>query len=146
MTEWRNPDGYCITDDAARIDVAYVHRWLSTQSYWARHRTLSTMERAIATSLNLGLFAPDGTDVGFCRWVTDGATFAWLCDVFVDPAQRNKGLGVFLVQTAVEHPAVAGLRRMLGTRDAHELYAKFGFTPLGAPERLMELWADGPPQ
>lgn len=77
--------------------------------------------------------------VGFCRWVTDRATFAWLCDVFVDTPHRSRGLGVFLVRTAMEHPDVAGLRLVLGTRDAHELYRRFGFDALAAPERWMEI-------
>jgi GNAT superfamily N-acetyltransferase len=144
MTRWLGPSGYWITDDTARIDVAYVHNFLSTQSYWAKDRPLATTQRAITGSLNLSLFTQEGVAAGFCRWVTDGATFAWLCDVFVDPAHRGRGLGVFLVQTAVGLPEVVGLRRLLGTRDAHDLYAKFDFTPLAAPERFMEIWPSGP--
>jgi GNAT superfamily N-acetyltransferase len=79
-----------------------------------------------------------------CRWITDTATFAWLCDVFVDAGYRGEGVGVFLVGAAMEHPAVAGLRLLLGTRDAHPLYHRFGFTPVALPERLLEIW-DGPP-
>ena len=118
-----------VTDDRSSIDVEYVHQWLSTQSYWARHRPRDVTARAIDASINLGLFNQDGNQVGFCRWVTDGATFAWLCDVFVDPAHQGHGLGVFLVKVATEHPSVTGLRLLLGTKDAHELYRKFGFTP-----------------
>ena len=95
MTEWKGPDGYWASDDAALIDVPRVHTWLSTLSYWAENRPRPTTERAMARSLNLGLYDVGGTQAGFCRWVTDGATFAWLCDVFVDPAHRGHGLGVF---------------------------------------------------
>jgi GNAT superfamily N-acetyltransferase len=139
MTQWQGPDGYVVDDDAARIDGAFVHRWLTTESYWAQGRPADRTQRALANSLNLGLYAPDGSPAGFCRWVTDGATFGWLCDVFVDTPHRERGLGVFLVRTAVEHPEVAGLRLVLGTKDAHELYRRFGFAALAAPERWMEV-------
>jgi GNAT superfamily N-acetyltransferase len=77
--------------------------------------------------------------------VTDGATFAWLCDVFIDSPHRGNGLGVFLVRVAVEHPEVNGLRMLLGTKDAHELYRRFGFTAITSPERLMEIRREAPP-
>ncbi len=96
-------------------------------------------------SISLGLYNGDDVQIGFCRWVTDGATFAWLCDVFVDDSARGHGLGVFLIEVATTHPTVIGLRMLLGTGDAHGLYAKFGFTPVQAPDRLMEIWKGGPP-
>jgi GNAT superfamily N-acetyltransferase len=142
MTAWNGPDGYWVSDDADLLDVALVHEWLSTLSYWARARPRHTTEKAIARSLNLGLYAPEGSQAGFCRWVTDGATFAWLCDVFVDPDHRSHGLGTFLVRIATGHPEVQGLRFLLGTKDAHELYAKFGFAAPVHPERLMEVRPD----
>jgi GNAT superfamily N-acetyltransferase len=145
LTQWTRPDGHWISDDPALIDIDIVHHWLSTQSYWARNRPREVTERAIAGSLNFGLFTDDGTQVGFCRWVTDGATFAWLCDVFIDQGHRGDGLGVFLVTVATEHPTVTGLRLLLGTGDAHELYRRFGFTSIAQPERLMEIWPDGAP-
>jgi GNAT superfamily N-acetyltransferase len=144
MTEWKGPDGYWISDDRGLIDVDLVHHWLTTQSYWAKNRSRDVVERSINGSLNLGLFSDSGTQVGFCRWVTDGATFAWLCDVFIDPNHRGNGLGVYLVKIATEHPAVSGIRLLLGTGDAHALYAKFGFTPVALPDRLMEVWPDRP--
>jgi GNAT superfamily N-acetyltransferase len=144
LSEWKGPAGYWASDDRSLIDVEYVHNWLSTQSYWAKDRPREVTERAIAASLNLGLFTSSGDPVGFCRWVTDGATFAWLCDVFIDPAHRGSGLGVFLVQVATEHPQVRGIRLLLGTGDAHGLYRKFGFTEVALPERLMEIWPDRP--
>jgi GNAT superfamily N-acetyltransferase len=139
VTQWTAPDGYVVDDDAARLDVAFIHRWLSTESYWAQGRPRAGTDRALANSRNLGLYAPDGAPAGFCRWVTDCSTFAWLCDVFVAAPHRGTGRGVFLVRTAVEHPDVAGLRLVLGTRDAHELYRRFGFDALAAPERWMEV-------
>jgi GNAT superfamily N-acetyltransferase len=142
LTVWKGAGGYWVSDDTALIDIDAVHGWLSTLSYWATGRPRRTMEKAIARSLNLGVYDADGAQVGYCRWVTDGATFAWLCDVFVDPGHRGNGLGVFLVRVATEHPEVHGLRMFLGTRDAHELYRKFGFTAPPHPERLMEVRPD----
>jgi GNAT superfamily N-acetyltransferase len=144
LSQWKRPDGHWVSDDPALIDLDVVHQWLSTQSYWAKNRPREVTERAIAGSLNFGLFTDEENQVGFCRWVTDGATFAWLCDVFIDQAHRGRGLGVFLVATAIGHPAVSGLRLLLGTGDAHELYRKFGFTSIAQPERLMEIWPDQP--
>ena len=145
MTRWDGPDGYWVSDDTALVDVDLVHRWLSTESYWALARSRDTVARSIASSLNLGLYSPYGAQAGFCRWVTDGATFAWLCDVFVLDEHRGHGLGVFLVHTAAAHPAVQGIRRLLGTRDAHGLYEKFGFAVVPSPERLMEIRPEGTP-
>jgi GNAT superfamily N-acetyltransferase len=142
MTVWDGPHGYWVSDDPDLIDVDLVHSWLSTLSYWAQNRPRQTTERAIAGSLNLGLYDTDGTQVGFCRWVTDRATFAWLCDVFVSPDHRGSGLGAFLVGVATTHPEVDGLRFLLGTKDAHSLYTKFGFGPPVHPERMMEVRPD----
>jgi GNAT superfamily N-acetyltransferase len=138
MTVWPGPDGYWASDDPSLIDIDRVHEWLSTLSYWAQDRPRHITEMAVARSLNLGLYDADARQVGFCRWVTDGATFAWLCDVFVAPAHRANGLGVFMIGVATAHPEVKGLRFLLGTKDAHDLYAKFGFASPAHPERLME--------
>ena len=123
-----------------RIDCDVVHRFLAA-SYWAAGIPRATVERALEGSLNFGLYR-DGVQVGFARFVTDGATFAYLADVFVLPDQRGQGLGQWLVGTALTHPALRGLRRiLLATRDAHALYARFGFEPLARPERFMEILA-----
>lgn len=117
---------YLISTDRARIDQDYVHRYLSEQSYWAKGRSRETQQRAIEHSLCFGVYK-DGAQVGFARVVTDCATFAWLCDVFVDEAERGHGLGKWLVETVVTCPPLQGLRRMvLATRDAHELYRRYG--------------------
>ncbi len=92
------PDGYWVSDDPALIDVPRVHHWISEESYWAKGRPYEAMVRAIEQSLVFGLYSADGTQAGFARQVTDRATFAWLCDVFVDPEHRGHGLGSFLVQ------------------------------------------------
>jgi GNAT superfamily N-acetyltransferase len=134
-----------VSDDASLLNIEFVHQWLSTTSYWALGRPRAVTVKAIAESVNLGLYDRSGAPAGFCRWVTDGATFAWLCDVFIDSPHRGNGLGVFLVRVAVEHPEVNGLRMLLGTKDAHELYRRFGFTAITSPERLMEIRREAPP-
>jgi GNAT superfamily N-acetyltransferase len=136
--KWPGPDGYWASDDRALIDVSRVHAWISGESYWAEGRTRDVMARAIETSLMIGLYSAEGTQVGVARLVTDYATFAWLCDVFVDSAHRGRRLGTFLVDTAVGHPDVRGLRHILATEPGRSLYARFGFRPLARPERWME--------
>ena len=109
---WAGPDGYWASDEPGLIDVALVHGWMSREAYWAQGRSYEVMATAIENSLVVGLYSADGTQVGFARFVTDQATFAWLCDVFVDAARRDHGLGAFLVETAADHPAVRGVRQM----------------------------------
>ncbi len=130
---------HLISTDPARVDVAEVHRFLSEESYWATGRPLDVQQRAIEHShLVVGAYAPGGAQVGFARMVTDLATWAWLCDVYVLPAARAGGLGTAMVRTIVEHPDVADIKtQFLATRDAHELYAKLGYSPLSEPERWM---------
>lgn len=129
-----------VTDDRARIDIPRVHPWLSEESYWAAGSSLDVVTRSIQGSISLGCFAPDGEQVGITRVITDGAVFALISDVFVDSSFRGRGLGRFLVQSAVEHPDVKGVRRMLlATTDAHELYRRFSFGALSSPERWMEM-------
>ena len=133
-------DGYVVTDDRSRLDLPLVHRWLSEESYWAEGRTIDVVTKSIERSISLGCFSPSGRQVGFARWVTDGATFGWLCDVFVDDAVRGQGIGTFVVKTAINHPEVRDVRLLLlGTRDAHELYRRVGFVEVPEPHRWMEL-------
>jgi predicted GNAT family acetyltransferase len=133
-------DAFDISTDPARLDLDRVHRWLSTDAYWALGRSRETVERAVAGSVNCGAYAPDGTQVAYARAVTDRATFGWLCDVYVDPAWRRRGLAIRLVETVRDHLLGLGVRRLLlATADAHGLYARLGFTPLADPGRWMEL-------
>jgi len=134
--EWTNSDGYRVTDDRSAIDVDRVHRWLSEDAYWALGRSRAVVERSLDESLVLGLFHRDGAFVGVCRMVTDRATFAWLCDVYVDRAHRGTGAGSFLVSCAVQHPDVADVKRhVLATADAHGLYEKFGYRNFSDEDR-----------
>jgi GNAT superfamily N-acetyltransferase len=136
-------DGYLISTDPARLDRRAIHAFLRT-SYWARDIERHVVDRAIENSLPFGLYTEAGTQAGFARAVTDRTRFAWLADVFVLSEHRGRGLGVWLVQTVLSHPDLAGLRTLLGTADAHGLYARFGFAPAD-PARLMERPGRGSP-
>jgi GNAT superfamily N-acetyltransferase len=135
---WDGPDGYFADDDAALVDSKRVHKWMSEESYWAAGRSYQVMVRAIENSLVVGLYTADGEQAGFARFVTDYATFGWLCDVFIDSAHRGHGLGSFLVRTAVAHPAVSDLRQVLATAPERTLYRRAGYTGLRNPERWQE--------
>ena len=130
---------YEISDDTSRLDIDAIHRWISEDSYWALGRSRETMERAISNSLCVGAFAPDGGQAAFARVITDRATYAYLCDVYVEPAHRGGGLGKWLIECVVAHPDLQGLRRFcLMTRDAHDLYSRHGFKPMPDPTRFLE--------
>ncbi|MCX5139095.1 GNAT family N-acetyltransferase [Streptomyces sp. NBC_00338] len=130
---------YEISSDPARLDAARIHTWLSGDSYWARGRTREHQDRAIAGSLNFGAYdLATGEQSGYARVVTDLATFAWLCDVYVDRTARGQGLGGRLVAAARDHLAPTGVRRfLLGTADAHGVYEKAGFRALDNPDQWM---------
>ncbi|MEU1666133.1 GNAT family N-acetyltransferase [Streptomyces sparsogenes] len=138
-------DGYEISTDPSRIDAARVHHWLSTDAYWALGRSREKQDRAIAGSLNFGAYeTASGAQVAYARVITDHATFAWLCDVYVDRSARGKGLGTTLVTAVRDHLAPLGLRRiLLATHDAHGVYEKIGFAPLDKPEQWMALHFPG---
>ncbi len=125
-----------------RLDIALIHGFLA-ESYWSPGIPRETVERAIAGSLNFGLYRDANArigQIGFARVVTDGATFAYFADVFVLPDYRGAGLATWLITSALGHPALTGLRRcLLATRDAHSIYARVGFAPLARPERFMEI-------
>ena len=133
-------DGYEISTDPDRIDLDRVHVWLATDAYWALGRERETVARAFTGSIGFGVYRPgDGRQVAVARVVTDGATFAWLCDVYVDPAERGRGLGTWLAGAVRDHLGELGVRRiLLATLDAHGVYAKIGFRPVAA-DRWMEL-------
>lgn len=122
------PDGYRICTDPSRIDARAVHAFL-TRSYWATGIPFDTVERALRHSLCFGAYhVATGAQVGLARVVTDHATFAYVCDVYVLEEHRGQGLGKRLMHEVMAHPALTGARRaMLGTHDAHGLYARFGF-------------------
>ena len=128
---------YLVSTDPARLDLDVIYGYLAGESYWAQGRPLDVMQRALQHSLCFGVYAGD-EQVGLARVVTDYATFAWLCDVFVLEAHRGQGLGKWLIQTVVAHPALQGVLTVLGTRDAHGLYQGYGgFEPMQDLERWM---------
>jgi GNAT superfamily N-acetyltransferase len=154
---------FLLTTDPSRLDLDLIHGFLTT-CYWAKGIPRETVARSIEHSLCFGIYDessetapslakdarhgtpadPQGrgtsTQVGFARVITDLATFAYLGDVFVLDSYRGRGLGKWLMECIMQHPALQGLRRWtLATRDAHGLYSQFGFTPLKTPERYMEL-------
>ncbi|MFE5740863.1 GNAT family N-acetyltransferase [Streptomyces celluloflavus] len=134
-------DGYEISTDRARLDADLVHHWLSTDAYWALGRPREQYDRAVAGSLNFGLYeAGSGRQAGYARVVTDQTTFAWLCDVYIGRDDRGKGLGTALVEAVAEHLTPCGLARItLATKDAHGVYEKIGFRALAAPDQWMTL-------
>jgi GNAT superfamily N-acetyltransferase len=141
---WQGLAGYWVSDDRSLVDVDLVHGWMSRESYWAAGRSRENMARSIEHSLVLGLYTADGEQAGFARFVTDRATFAWLCDVFVAAEHRGSGAGSFLVQTAIGHPDVTGIRQLLMAHPSRTLYRRYGFGDLVSPERWMERRATGP--
>lgn len=135
---------YQVSTDRELLDEAAVADFLANDSYWAQGRPSETIVTSIANSLCFGLYDSSGTQAGFTRVVGDSATFGWVCDVFVLPDHRGRGLGKAMLEAVLSHPDVAATRRlMLATADAHELYAKFGFTELVEPGRWMERRAPG---
>lgn len=130
-------EGYLISTDPGKLDPVAIHAFLKT-TYWAPGIPLSVVETALENSLCFGIYHGE-EQVGLSRVVTDYATYAYLCDVYVLPEHRGKGLGHWMVECVMTHPALQNLRRFtLATKDAHGVYAAFGFTALAAPERMME--------
>ncbi|MER5456738.1 GNAT family N-acetyltransferase [Micromonospora sp. NPDC002389] len=132
-------DGYTISTSPDLLDLDLVHTWLSTDAYWALGRDRATVGAAFAGSLGFGVYRPaDGRQVAVARVITDRATFGYLCDVYVDRAERGHGLGTWLAGAVRDHLAELGVRRiLLATNDAHGVYAKLGFTVVRA-DRWME--------
>lgn len=131
---------WTISDDPIRLDRTLIHHFLSEESYWASGRPLETVERSIESSLCFGVYR-DYLQIGFARVVTDSATFAWVCDVFIVVSERGQGLGTWLMETVLAHPGIAGLRRvLLATEDARAVYERVGFEPLDRPDRFMEIF------
>ena len=135
----RRRDGFTITSDPQAFDIDAIHGFLSEKAYWCLGVPRPVLEKAIERSLCFGLLE-GRRQVGFARMVTDRATFAWLCDVYVIESHRGRGLGDWLIASVLEHPDLQGLRRMvLATRDAHALYRRNGFEALPMPERWMAI-------
>lgn len=139
MTPFEQTRGaFTLSTDKARLDVPLIHDYLSNRSYWAQGRSLEAVRVSIEHSLCFGIYQAQA-QVAFCRIVSDYATFAWLCDVFVLETARGQGLSKWLIESVMAHPEVQAVRRvLLATQDAHELYRRYGgFENLPHPERWM---------
>jgi GNAT superfamily N-acetyltransferase len=136
--EWQK-ENFTISTDKNKLDIPYIHRYLSKESYWAANVPLDIVQRSIDQSLCFGIY--DGEkQIGFARIITDEATFGYLADVFIDVSYRGRSLSKWLIQVILELPFIPVLRRfMLATRDAHGLYEQFGFTPITMPELFMQI-------
>lgn len=135
--------GWRVDREWSEADFEAIHAFLS-RSYWSEGIPRETLARAMRGSLNFVLRDAAGRLQGYARVITDQATFAYLCDVFVEEAQRGRGLGDWLIQQLMAAPELQGLRRFsLFTRDAHGLYERHGFKPLATPDRGMEITRPG---
>lgn len=135
--EWQRGD-FLISTDRNHLDIETIHRFLTTETYWASERSLETVRRSFENSLPFVIYK-EGETIGFARVVSDFATFAWLADVFVRQEFRGLGLSKWLMEIIVAHPDLKDLRRfLLATRDAHDLYRQFGFDDLRIPYLWME--------
>ncbi len=136
--EWQR-ENFIISTDKSKLNIHYIHQFLSNESYWAAGIPYAIVEKSIANSLCFGVYDAE-KQIGFARIITDEATFGYLADVFVDTAYRGRGLGKWLMEIISDLPFRKLLRNfMLGTKDAHKLYEQFGFAPLKAPERFMQV-------
>lgn len=140
--EWQK-ENFIISTDKTKLNIPYIHRFLSEDSYWAANVPIEIVEQSIAHSICLGLY--DGNkQIGFARIITDQATFGYLADVFIDNTYRGRGLSKWLMEVIMELPFISLLRRfMLATMDAHGLYQQFGFAPITFPERFMQVHRPG---
>ena len=146
MSFERHREGFTVSTDPSRLDVDAIHAFLVT-SYWAEGIPRETLERALRNSLCFGLYEGETggeRQIGLARVITDAATYAYLCDVYVLPEWRGRGLGTWMMEQVMAHLDLQGLRRFsLVTRDAHELYRPFGFTEIASPGRHMEIARPG---
>jgi GNAT superfamily N-acetyltransferase len=131
---------YRLSDDPDELDMNRVFRWLSGESYWARGRPREVVERSFAGSSGCGVYSAEHGQVAVARMVSDGATFAWFCDVYVDAAHRGRGLGLRLAQWSVDWAEHRGVDRIvLATGDAHDVYRRVGFVPFSHPDMWMQI-------
>ncbi len=132
-------DGYLFSTDKEKLQHAYIHHFLSEESYWAKNIPIHIVEKAIEGSICFAVYDKQ-QQIGFARVITDHATFGYLADVFIEKAYRSKGLSKELMNFIMEQSVIKTLRRfMLATKDAHSLYNQFGFNALKEPDRFMEI-------
>jgi len=143
--QWQK-DSFTVSTDKSLLQIVRIHHFLSTQSYWCQGIPKNVVEKAVQGSLCFGLYDgdhPEHLQIGYARVITDSATFAWVCDVYIEPSYRGRGLSKWMMECLTSHPDLQSLRKiMLGTKDAHRLYEKFGFKATTTPERWMEIRRD----
>jgi GNAT superfamily N-acetyltransferase len=140
LTDQLLQKGYTFSTDKSLLNVDAIHQYLAYESYWAAGLSMERLQRSIENSLCFGIYHENNL-CGFARVISDKATFAYLCDVFVLEQHRGQGLSKWLLQNIQQHPELMGLRRWsLATADAHTLYNQFGFVPLSKPDRWMEIF------
>src|SRR5579864_3278402 len=131
---------FWITTDKSKLDLEFIHDFLANDAYWCKNIPYERVKRSVENSLSFGVFHND-KQIGYAKIISDYSTIAYLGDVFIIESYRGQGLGKWLMKVIMGHPDLQGLRRwILGTRDAHELYAQFGWTPISKPERMMEFY------
>jgi len=131
-------DDYTISTDSTKLDLPFIHDFLSREAYWSKGIPLEVVQAAANNSLNFGVFYKE-KQIGYARVITDYATIAYLGDVFIIPEFRGRGLSKWMLENVMKHPGLQGFRRwILLTGDAHGLYKKFGWTEIASPERWME--------
>ena len=130
---------YFISMDKDKLDLKFIHTYLSEESYWAAGRSMQTVKTSVQHSICFGIYSQDDQQVGFARVVTDYATIVWICDLFISEEHRGRGLGKHLVKTIMDYPDYKKVRRyLLATRDAHSLYSQYGgFEALQNPDHWM---------
>jgi len=132
--------GFSISTDRSLLNFDVIYNYLAKESYWAKGIDVERQRKALENSMCFGIYKQND-QVGFARVITDEATFAYICDVFILADFKGLGLSKWLMQSIVEHPDLQGLRRWsLATSDAHGLYSQFGFTQLSRPENWMEIF------
>jgi GNAT superfamily N-acetyltransferase len=136
-------DNILISTDKSKLQLDIIHDYLSKKSYWAEGISIEIVQKSIENSMAFGVYLQQENEliqVGFCRIISDLATYAYLADVFVLEEHRGKGISKLLMETILKHPDLQGLRRwVLATADAHGLYAQYGFTSLDKPENFMQI-------
>jgi GNAT superfamily N-acetyltransferase len=131
-------NGFLISTDKSKLDITFIHHYLSAASYWAKNIPLQYVQRSIEHSFCFGIYK-NSEQAGFARLITDYTTYAYLADVFIATPYRGMGLSKWMIEYITTNPEVQGLRRwMLATRDAHTLYEKFGFAAPDKPQNIMQ--------
>ena len=140
--QWKK-DTFILSTDQTLLQVDRIHRFLSQEAYWCLNIPLEVVKKSIRNSLCFGLYSTSKSEplqIGYARIISDFATFAWLCDVYVEKDWRGKALSKWMMECLISHPDLKGLRRIcLATKDAHSLYLKYGFEVTKTPENWMEI-------